>query len=223
MECPKCHAEVADNSRFCPDCGWEFETVEAEETDKKTRGTVEKIAVALVVTAAVVYGVYLLFGFNSGTDRKAESAVNSGAWQSENLDTRLETLLEKADDNPEDSKILVDIGNIYFDTNNFAQGLIYYQKALKLDPENVEVLIDAGVCFFNIGNINRAKQNFEAALEIDPNHPVGLYNLGVVYSNLGNHEKAAELWHKILEVAPASPQAEAIRQMLNSSLNKKSS
>ena len=52
---------------------------------------------------------------------------------------------------------------------------------------------------------------------------MGLYNLGIVFSNMGQNEKAAEIWHKILNVAPNSPQADAIREMLNTETKKNKS
>src|SRR6266496_4759180 len=49
----------------------------------------------------------------------------------------VEPLLQQLQTRPNDADLLVNIGNSYYDGQDYANAIDYYQKALKLRPENV--------------------------------------------------------------------------------------
>jgi uncharacterized membrane protein YvbJ len=52
-ECPKCHSQVNDSSKFCNDCGYEFKVQNAKNVGKK-KGKVFLIITAIVVAVALL-------------------------------------------------------------------------------------------------------------------------------------------------------------------------
>ena len=57
-------------------------------------------------------------------------------------DKQAEPLLQKLKTNPKDTAVLAELGNLYFDAQDFARAIGYYEKVLKLAPKNVTVRTD---------------------------------------------------------------------------------
>ena len=48
---------------------------------------------------------------------------------------------------PDNYSVLVNLGNSYFDLNNPAESVKYYERALKIKPDTPEVLVDCEFAF----------------------------------------------------------------------------
>jgi cytochrome c-type biogenesis protein CcmH/NrfG len=118
-------------------------------------------------------------------------------------------------DDPKNLKALIELGNIYFDVNQFDPAIQAYSKALEIDPRNADVRTDMGILFRRKGNYDRAIAEFKKAAEDDPNHVNSRYNLGVVLlHDKGDLKGAVKAWEDFLRVEPNSPRAENIRNQL---------
>ena len=116
---------------------------------------------------------------------------------------------------PEDAKVRVDLGNLYFDAERFTEAVFWYQAALKIRPADADVSTDLGVSHYSLNDPDRALQQFEASLKIDPKHAKTLLNQGIVRA-FGKQDLpgAVASWEKLIEVSPASPEAETARKAL---------
>ncbi len=118
-------------------------------------------------------------------------------------------------DDPKNLKALVELGNLYFDSDQFDLAIQAYSKALEIDPRNPDVLTDMGIMYRRKGDFDRAVAEFKKAAEIDPRHVNSRYNLGVVLlHDKGDLKGAIKAWEDYLKVDPASPRAENIRTQL---------
>ena len=116
---------------------------------------------------------------------------------------------------PKNVRAWVQLGNDYFDTQQFQKSVDAYQKALELDPRNPDVLTDQGVMYRALGQFPKAIENFKKAQQVDPRHLQSLWNLGVVYAyDLHQPKPAREAWNKILAIDPSGQQAAQARQAL---------
>ena len=213
MKCTNCSTELISGAKYCAECGY---PVSGGKPGKVMPW--DKIILVSVILAGIVGASLILFPDHNPVNSQQSVVINNT-----DAHLQLEKYLGQLKQSPNDIELLTKVGNFYFDSNSFTNALVYYNRILQQQPDNIEVIIDAGVCSFNQGQIDEAKRKFEYALSLEPGHPVGLYNLGIVFSNKGQHEKAAEIWHKILNVAPDSPQADAIREMLNTETKKNKS
>lgn len=119
------------------------------------------------------------------------------------LALRLEELEAVAAKKPYDVKVLIEIGNLYFDTRQPSAAIKAYEKALELSPQNPDVWTDLGIMYRETGDFKRAVECFRKASAIDPAHRNALYNEGVVLSSdLGDKEGAANAWEKLLKYNP---------------------
>jgi cytochrome c-type biogenesis protein CcmH/NrfG len=118
--------------------------------------------------------------------------------------------------NPKDANALVQLGNLYYDSNRFGDAADYYGRALELDPRNVDVRTDRGTSYWNLGQADNAIAEFQKALEVDPSHAQTLYNLGVVYVNgKNNPAEGRKAWEKLLSTNPNYPDRARVQEQLN--------
>ncbi len=119
--------------------------------------------------------------------------------------------------NPNDAKVLIQLGNLYYDSGRFRDAVDYYGRALDLDPRNVDVRTDRGTGYWNLNQADAAIAEFQKALEVDPSHAQTLYNMGVVYlSGKNNPAEARKAWEKLLATNPNYPDKAKVQEQLNS-------
>jgi len=81
-------------------------------------------------------------------------------------------LLEKLKANPNDTNLLIQVGNIYEKTHQFKPAAEYYEKALKSQPGNADVRTDMATAYWYTGNADAAIAEFNKALAYQPNKAI---------------------------------------------------
>jgi len=116
---------------------------------------------------------------------------------------------------PKNLKALIQLGDLYFDTDQFTPAIETYSQALEIDPKNADVRTDMGIMYRKKGDYDRAIAEFKKAAEIDPKHVNSRYNLGIVLlHDKGDIEGAIKAWEDYLRVEPTGPRAENIRKQM---------
>ena len=110
----------------------------------------------------------------------------------------------------------VQLGNLYFDAEQYAEAARWYEEALKLDPQNPDVSTDLGIAYYYQNQPDRALQQFDRSLELNPKHTKTLLNIGVVRAwGKQDLDGAAKAWERVIEVAPDSEEAKRAKQGLD--------
>lgn len=175
------------------------------------------IAIAFVVGVVVGVIATVVYEEHSPVLPTSVKPPPSPAAQVMNADTQkqisvLQSLLR---DDPKNEKALIELGNLYFDANQFDPAIQAYSKALELNPKNADVRTDMGIMFRRKGDFDRAIAAFKKAAEDDPKHVNSRYNLGVVLlHDKGDVKGAIKAWEDFLKVEPNSPRADNIRNQL---------
>lgn len=132
------------------------------------------------------------------------------------------------------SSTYVTIGTTYFNLENNAKALEYYQKALekinqlaKLDPDfpvnekRLIIFVNIGGAYLSSRNFEKARQNFEKALEMN-RHINNLVYYGVLYNNLGivykekkDFPKALDFYNKCLDIRTRLADTAGMAQIFN--------
>jgi cytochrome c-type biogenesis protein CcmH/NrfG len=137
-------------------------------------------------------------------------AAPSADWQ-----RQIESLQSILKDDPKNVKALVQLGNAYFDADQFDRAIETYSQVLEVDPKNADVRTDLGIMYRRKGNFNRAIAEFKKAAEGDPKHVNSRYNLGIVLlHDQGDLKGAIKAWEDFLKVEPTGPRAENIRNQM---------
>ncbi len=123
-----------------------------------------------------------------------------------------EYLLEKVKDKEEKSKILGELGLIFYNLGELDTALEYYEKALKLNEElgrkeGIAVQLgNMGIIYEVKGELDNALEYHEKALKLD--EELGrkegiakdLGNIGLAYQDKGELDKALEYYEKALKL-----------------------
>jgi tetratricopeptide (TPR) repeat protein len=118
-------------------------------------------------------------------------------------DTQAGPLLEKLKADPANAGLLANIGNIYYDAQQYPTAIDYYQRALKVEPANTGVRTDMGTAYWFTGNADAAIAEFQKSLSYEPHKANTLFNLGIVeWQGKMDIDKATATWQKLLDTNP---------------------
>jgi len=118
-------------------------------------------------------------------------------------DQKAAPLLEKLKTDPNNSDLLIQVGNIYTASHQFKQAADSYQKALQTDPKNVTVRTDMASCLYYIGDVDGAITQLQQNLHYDPNDAASLFNLGLFkWKGKQDGRGAVAAWHQLLKSNP---------------------
>lgn len=116
---------------------------------------------------------------------------------------------------PRNRQAMIQIANIYYDSERFAQAIPYYTQALEVDPSDVNVRTDLGTAFWYSGKPQEAVEQFHLALKVKPAYPQTLFNLGIVrLHGLSDPEGAISAWEQLLAAHPGYPEAAKVRSQI---------
>jgi cytochrome c-type biogenesis protein CcmH/NrfG len=129
--------------------------------------------------------------------------------------SRVQELRAQADQNPKDPAPRTQLGNLFFDAEQYTDAITWYEAALSLNPKDPDVSTDLGVAYYYTNQPDRAISQFELSLSNDPKHTKTLLNLGIVKA-FGKQDlaAAAQAWQQVVALAPNSPEGQAAKKAL---------
>lgn len=124
-------------------------------------------------------------------------------------------LLEAVKNNPNDYDSLVKLGNVFYDGQQFASAIEYYNRALAIRPENPDVRTDMGTAYWYTGNADKALEAMQVSLKYRPGHPQTLFNMGwVKWQGKADAKGAVEAWEQLLKANPDYPEKQKVEQYI---------
>jgi tetratricopeptide (TPR) repeat protein len=148
----------------------------------------------------------------------APSASGGSAPAAPRLDEQEAKRLEDiARSDPANATPRAQLGNLYFDAEQYDRAIQWYEEALKLDPTNPDVSTDLGVSYYYSNQPDRALAQFRHSLEIEPKHTKTMLNQGIVLAfGKQDLEGATKAWQRVVELAPNTPEGQAASRALES-------
>jgi tetratricopeptide (TPR) repeat protein len=109
---------------------------------------------------------------------------------------------------PDHYETIVNLGNSYFDSSDYAEAEKWYTAALAKKTDDVNARTDLGLTFIfrDPPNYDRAIQEFQRSLAVNPTHVQTLQNLTVAYTKKGDAAQAKQTLAR-LETADATNSA----------------
>lgn len=131
------------------------------------------------------------------------------------VDTAAGPLLAKLQADPNNADLLISLGNLYYDAQQFPAAVDYYGRALSVRPSDADVRTDMGTAYWYMGNADRAIAEFRQALVVRPDNANTLFNLGLVTLQ-GKKDAAGAIadWRELLTANPDYPQRHQVEQMI---------
>jgi len=206
--------------------------MENEPTTQSTAGAAwqaKQVYAMAVISLAVGLAIgYLFRGSQSPPAQPAALAQPSTAaggtgGQTPTLDQmkqmaekKAEPLLERLKSDPNNSDLLIQVGNIYKSTHQFKDAAVYYGKALQVDPKNVPIRTEMASCMYYTGDVDGAINQLQQSLHYNPKDANSLFNLGMIkWQGKQDKKGAVEAWQLLLKFNPElSPERRAKVQKL---------
>jgi tetratricopeptide (TPR) repeat protein len=129
---------------------------------------------------------------------------------------RVADLERRANANPGDAAVRIDLANLYFDGQRHELAIPWYEAALALVPGDVNVSTDLAVSFYYTGQTDRALAQIDRSLAMDPGHIKTLFNQGIIRAG-GQLDlvAAAESFRRVVALAPTSPEGLSAKGLLD--------
>jgi cytochrome c-type biogenesis protein CcmH/NrfG len=198
-------------------------TNEVSAAPNESKALESKFVYAMAVIALMI-GLpmgYLLAGSNSPAPasaahpaaRAGQPSVTAGqnaGGQAPSLpdlkraaDRQAQPLLEKLKSDPNNSVLLGQIGAVYDSMHQFAEGAVYYNRAVKADPGNAVYHNKLAISLYSNGDADGAIEQLNQALAHDPSYPDALFNLGMIKLKAKQDGKGAlAAWQQLLKSNP---------------------
>ena len=111
----------------------------------------------------------------------------------------------------------VELGNLYFDAEQYDEAIRWYGDAIKIAPRDVNVSTDLGISYYYSNQPDKALEQFKHSLELDPKHGKTLLNVGIVKAfGKQDLDGAAAAWQEVIKIAPDSREGQAAKRALES-------
>jgi len=128
---------------------------------------------------------------------------------------RAKALETVAQQNPKDVQPRVQLGNMYFDAEQYPQAIAWYEQAFALNKTDANLSTDLGVAYYYTNQPDRAITQFEHSLTLDPKHIKTLLNMGIVRAfGKQDLEGAAKAWEQVVAIDPNSQEGQAAKKGL---------
>ncbi|MBF0502889.1 MAG: tetratricopeptide repeat protein [Candidatus Riflebacteria bacterium] len=135
-------------------------------------------------------------------------------------DQQLRNLICSTEQNPQDSKAWLDLGNYYYNRRSSIEAICAFRKAYDLDLKSFIVANDLGDCHFDLGLFEDALIWYRKAVSIKPRFPEAWLNLGNVLMELGRWEAAEQALEKACDLNPDADEAFLYRGLCLLRLNR---
>lgn len=122
--------------------------------------------------------------------------------------------------NPSSGPAWTRLGNVYYDTDQFAKSINAYNKALEINPNLPEVWSDLGVMYRRNKQPREAIRAFDHALSLNPSNEPARFNKGVtLIYDLKEKAAGLKVWEEMVAKNPnaKAPNGQLMRNVINAS------
>jgi cytochrome c-type biogenesis protein CcmH/NrfG len=152
---------------------------------------------------------------NASTPAPSGAQAPSPAELQKMADAQAGPLMEKLKADPKNPELLANLGNVYYDAQQYPTAIDYYQQALKLQPANTGVRTDMATAIWYTGNPDSAIAEFKKSLSYEPNKANTLFNLGLVeWQGKMDVDQAVATWQKLLDTNPNYADKDKVLQLM---------
>jgi tetratricopeptide (TPR) repeat protein len=117
---------------------------------------------------------------------------------------------------PGNANYRTQIGNIYYDMDQYDKAEVYYTQSLGLKPRDPNVETDLAVCYHYLGQDDRSLETLEKVLQYSPDFAQAMFNKGIVLiSGKKDVQGGIAVWEKLLRVHSDFPRKTEIQQSID--------
>jgi protein O-GlcNAc transferase len=121
---------------------------------------------------------------------EAQEQAHSKSDEKMDLSKKIEEYKQKLESDPDNVKLLSNLGAIYASLNKFDEAHELFNKILELDPKNFDGLNNIGVIYSQMGKLEEAISKLEIAVKLYPDKAKVWNNLSEAYRRAGKYHQA---------------------------------
>jgi tetratricopeptide (TPR) repeat protein len=107
---------------------------------------------------------------------------------------------------PNDARLMVALGNLYFDGGRWTEARLWYERAMEIEGSDPNVITDLAVVYRNLQQPERSIELLDSALEVAPEHWQAVYNKVVVlHFDLHRHDEAVQALRRLQQIKQSNP------------------
>jgi cytochrome c-type biogenesis protein CcmH/NrfG len=174
-----------------------------------------RVLAALAGLAVLAVGVVAIYQFGATpavTGGQSTPAPSAGLNQD-----KVAALMARIQADPNDTAALLELGDAFFQAQDFATAASWLDKLVTLEPNNVRGRLALGAAQFNLGKSAEAEAQWLAVLEVDKDNVEAHYDLGFLYLNEvpPDYEGVEREWLEVVRLAPDTEIAGVVQQHLD--------
>lgn len=170
-----------------------------------------QVVVALLTGALVGFAAGY-FAAGGGRPSAAPLSAAAGAPSED----RLAELARAVERDPENPELLIELGNLHYDREEWDGAVRAYEKARRKAPKNANLLSDLGAAHRNRGELALAVAYFQKARASDPNHWQSLLNEVLVEAfDRKDAKQARRVFDELKRRYPEIPQLDRIEARIS--------
>ncbi len=124
-------------------------------------------------------------------------------------------LLEQLKTDPSNPALLANVGNVYYDAQQYPEAVDYYRRALQIQSGDAAVRTDMATAIWYMGDADTAISEFNKSLSYEPTKANTLFNLGIVkWQGKMDIPGAVEAWQKLLDTNPDYQGKEKVKELI---------
>jgi len=128
--------------------------------------------------------------------------AGAGGAEAQRLSQQAAELQRMLAQSPDDPRLMVALGNLYFDGGRWTDARLWYERSLELEATDPNVLTDLAVVYRNLQQPDRALELLDLAIGTDAEHWQAWYNKVIVLQfDLHQHDEAAVALARLKEIA----------------------
>lgn len=151
---------------------------------------------------------------NIAADEEDYVALGNQAYYAGDLSAALVYYAQALSLAPEDARIHVGFGQVYFDQGLYAEAWDAFNRATQLEPGSPVGYNWRGQVSYELGNRQQALADFSRAIEVDPLYGLAYQNRALVQSELGFAEAAIIDLQVFLALAPDTEDLSGVEELM---------
>lgn len=159
---------------------------------------------------------------NHETDDKSQAQANKEKFA--RIASQIFQLEQFLKENPADANSLKTLGDLFYDSDQYANSIEAYHKYLDIIPDNISVITDLGTMYRLNKQPQKAIEMFDKAIGIDPKFEPPRFNKGLVLlHDLGDPEGGIKVWEELVSINPLAlaPNGESLDSIIQRMKNRK--
>jgi len=108
---------------------------------------------------------------------------------------------------PTNEKILVQIGEVYFELDNFDRAIEYFKKATEINPSSIPAWFQLAKSYEEKQDFQQSIDSYAKVVEINPDNVLGYYNLARIYAADAKINEAIRNYEECLDKDPSFEEA----------------